>query len=90
MGEKKDKGPHFKYLEVKMPQKGKELKIKHNLKVQDIISVNVMVVNQTSQNMIMRSQVDLISQKALYNWYVDKDFFVLIRPNNVSKDLIKF
>jgi glutathione peroxidase-family protein len=87
MSEKKEAGPHFKYLEVKMPPKGQELKIKHNLKVDDIIGVNVMIVNKTSQNMIMRSQVDLISQKVLYNWYVDKDFFVLIRPNNVRNNI---
>ena len=67
-----------------MPPKGKELKIKHELNAKDILSVNVMIVNQTSQNFIMRSQVDLMSQKVLYNWYLDKDNFVLIRPNNVK------
>ena len=77
------KSPHFKYLEVKMPQKGKELKIKHNLNAEDIISVNVIVLNQSSQNLILRSQVDLISQKALYNWYLDRTYLVLIRPNKV-------
>jgi hypothetical protein len=67
-----------------MPPKGKELKIKHELNAKDILSVNVMIVNQTSQNFIMRSQVDLMSQKVLYNWYLDKENFVLIRPNNVK------
>ncbi len=67
-----------------MPPKGKELKIKHKLNAKDILSVNVMIVNQTSQNFIMRSQVDLMSQKVLYNWYLDKENFVLIRPNNVN------
>jgi hypothetical protein len=78
------KTPHFKYLEVKMPQKGKELKIQHNINVEDIISVNVVVLNKTSQNFILRSQVDLISQKALYNWYIDRSYLVVIRPNNVN------
>lgn len=77
------KTPHFKYLEVKMPKRGKEIKIKHNLIVEDIISVNVIVLNKTTQNTILRSQVDLISQKALYNWYLDKTYLVIIRPNNV-------
>lgn len=71
-------------VEVKMPQKGKELKIQHNLNTENIISVNVIVVNGSSKNLILRSQVDLISQKVLYNWYIDKDHFVLIRPNNVK------
>jgi hypothetical protein len=85
---KEQRTPHFKYLEVKMPQKGKELKIKHNLNVNDIINVNVIIINKTSQNFILRSQVDLISQKALYNWYIDKTHLVLIRPNNVNFFLI--
>lgn len=71
-----------------MPEKGKEIKIKHNLNVNDIISVNVIVLNGTQNSVIIRSQVDLISQKVLYNWYIDKENFVLIRPNNVNK-LIK-
>lgn len=67
-----------------MPPKGKELKIKHDLNADNIISVNVIVVNGNSNSQIIRSQVDLISQKVLYNWYVDNHNFVLIRPNNVS------
>ncbi len=67
-----------------MPEKGKEIKLKHGLNVNDIISVNVIVVNGTSNNLIIRSQVDLISQKVLYNWYIDKENLVLIRPNNVK------
>jgi hypothetical protein len=67
-----------------MPIKGQEIKIKHNLNIDVIYSVNVIVLNGPKNNKIIRSQVDLISQKALYNWYVDKNYFVLIRPNNVS------
>jgi predicted methyltransferase MtxX (methanogen marker protein 4) len=80
-------------VEVRMPPKGKELKINHNLNVNDIINVNVIIVNGVSQNLIMRSQVDMMSQKALYNWYIDKEHFVLIRPNNVNnriKNLARF
>ena len=80
---KEKNSPHFKYLEVKLPRKGKELKIKHNLNAEDIINVNVIVLNKTPRNMIIRSQVDLITQKALYNWYVDTTYLVIIRPNNV-------
>jgi hypothetical protein len=72
-------------VEVKMPEKGKEIKIKHKLNVNDIINVNVIIVNGNPNNLIIRSQVDLMSQKVLYNWYIDKDSFVLIRPNNVHK-----
>ena len=68
-----------------MPEKGKEVKLKHGLNVDDIIGVNVIIVNGTTNSLIIRSQVDLISQKVLYNWYVDKENFVLIRPNNVKK-----
>ncbi len=66
-----------------MPEKGKEVKLKHELNVDDIIGVNVIIINGTTNSLIIRSQVDLISQKVLYNWYVDKENFVLIRPNNV-------
>jgi hypothetical protein len=66
-----------------MPIRGQEIKIKHNLNIDSIYSVNVIVLNGPKNNKIIRSQVDLISQKALYNWYVDKNNFVLIRPNNV-------
>ena len=66
-----------------MPDKGKEIKIKHGLDLTKIINVNVIILNGSKQNTILRSQFDLISQKALYNWYVDKENFVLIRPNNV-------
>jgi hypothetical protein len=90
MSKLKDNTPHFKYLEVNMPEKGKELKIKHSLDVSDILSINVMVVNGNNKNLIMRSQVDLISQKILYSWYVDKENFVLIRPNNVQIYLIYY
>ncbi len=68
-----------------MPQKGKEIKIKHGLDVKNIININVIVLNGSNNNLIIRNQVDLLSQKVLYNWYVDKDNFVLIRPNNVRK-----
>ena len=68
-----------------MPEKGKEIRIKHGLEVTKIINVNVIVINGRNSNTILRSQVDLMSQKALYNWDVDKENFVLIRPNNVSK-----
>jgi len=67
-----------------MPEKGKEIRIKHGLDVTKIINVNVIIINGNNSNTILRSQVDLMSQKALYNWYVDKENFVLIRPNNVS------
>lgn len=100
MSSKKDT-PHFKYckandikfntnnlVEIRMPEKGKELKIKHDLNVDDILNVNVIIVNGNKKNLIMRSQVDLISQKALYNWYIDKENFVLIRPNNVSTKIL--
>ena len=70
-----------------MPPKGKELKIKHNLNINDIINVNVIVVNGDKKNLIMRSQVDLMSQKALYNWYIDKENFILIRPNDVINQI---
>lgn len=66
-----------------MPSRGHEIKIKHNFNINDIYSVNVIVLNGPKNNKIIRSQVDLITQKALYNWYVDKNNFVLIRPNNV-------
>ncbi len=72
-----------KVFEVNMPIRGQEIKIKHNLNIDSIYSVNVIVLNGPKNNKIIRSQVDLISQKALYNWYVDKNNFVLIRPNNV-------
>jgi len=67
-----------------MPQKGKELKIKHGLDVKKIININVIVLNGSNKNFIIRNQVDLLTQKVLYNWYVDKEHFVLIRPNNVK------
>ena len=66
-----------------MPQKGKEIRIKHRLDVKNIININVIVLNGSNNNLIIRSQVDLLTQKVLYNWYVDKEHFVLIRPNNV-------
>lgn len=68
-----------------MPQKGKEIKIKHGLDVKNIININVIVLNGSNSNLIIRNQVDLLTQKVLYNWYVDKENFVLIRPNNVRK-----
>ena len=71
-------------FEVDMPNRGQEIKIKHNFNVDDIYGVNVIVLNGPKSNKIIRSQVDLISQKVLYNWYVEKDHFVLIRPNNVK------
>ena len=67
-----------------MPQKGKEIKIKHNLDIKKIINVNVIVLNGNKNSIIIRNQVDLISQKVLYNWYVDQESFILIRPNNVK------
>jgi len=67
-----------------MPQRGQEIKIKHDFNIDDIFGVNVIVVNGPMNNKIIRSQVDLISQKALYNWYVEKNHFVLISPNNVK------
>ncbi len=66
-----------------MPEKGKEVRLKHELNIDDIISVNVIVVNGSTNNLIIRSQIDFISQKSLYNWYIDKENIVLIRPNNV-------
>ena len=66
-----------------MPQRGKEIKIRHGLDVKNILNVNVIVINGSSNNLIIRNQVDLLTQKVLYNWYVDKENFVLIRPNNV-------
>ena len=68
-----------------MPARGKEIKIKHNFQIDDIVGVTVIVVNGPKNNKIIRSQVDLITQKVLYNWYVDKNNFVLIRPNNVYR-----
>jgi hypothetical protein len=70
-------------VEVVMPEKGKEIKIKHSLNVANIINVNIIVVNGTPSNLIIRNQVDLITQKVLYNWYLDKTNLVIIRPNNV-------
>ena len=67
-----------------MPPRGHEVRIKHNFLIDDIVSVNVIVLNGPKDNQIIRSQVDLISQKVLYNWYVEKSNFVLIRPNNVN------
>ncbi len=66
-----------------MPKRGKEIKIKHNLDVKKIISINVIVLNGSNNNIIIRNQVDLLTQKVLYNWYIDNQNFVLIRPNNV-------
>jgi hypothetical protein len=73
-----------------MPQKGKELKIKHNLDIKKIINVNVIVLNGNKNSIIIRNQVDLLSQKVLYNWYVDQDNFILIRPNNVRNFIYFF
>lgn len=70
-------------IEVSMPSRGQEIKVKHNLDIDDIFGVNVIILNGPKKNKIIRSQVDLISQKVLYNWYVEKTNFVLIRPNNV-------
>ena len=67
-----------------MPNRGQELKINHNFDIEDIYGVNVIVINGPKSNKIIRSQVDLITQKVLYNWYIDKKNFVLIRPNNVG------
>ena len=67
-----------------MPSKGKELRIKHELEVNKIISVNVVIVNGSSENLIIRPQVDLLSQKVMYNWYIDRESFVLIRPHSVK------
>jgi len=73
-----------------MPPKGKEVKIKHDLNVKNIININVIVLNGTTHNLIIRNQVDLLTQKVLYNWYVDKENFVIIRPNNVIYFLFKY
>lgn len=70
-------------VEIRMPQKGKEIRIKHHLDVKKILNVNVIVLSGNSNNLIIRNQVDLLSQKVLYNWYIDKESFVIIRPNNV-------
>jgi hypothetical protein len=43
-----------------MPIKGQEIKIKHNLNIDVIYSVNVIVLNGPKNNKIIRSQVDLI------------------------------
>jgi len=75
-------------VEVKMPQKGNEIKIKHGLDVKNIININVIVLNGSNKNFIIRNQVDLLTQKVLYNWYVDREHFVLIRPNNVIKIIL--
>ncbi len=80
----KDHGFNSKFLEVKMPSNGKELKIKHGLNPEEIINVSVLILNHTGSNVIMRSQVDLISGKALFNWYLDKENLVIFRPNNVK------
>jgi hypothetical protein len=68
-----------------MPHKGQEIKIKHNLDIKKIINVNVIVLNGNKNSIIIRNQIDLISQKVLYNWYIDQENFVLIRPNNVNQ-----
>jgi len=73
-----------------MPHKGQEIKIKHNLDIKKIINVNVIVLNGNKNSIIIRNQVDLISQKVLYNWYVDQENFILIRPNNVKINLLFF
>lgn len=70
-------------VEVKMPEKGKELKVKHGLNIKDISNISVNIVNGREEGMIIRSQVDLISQKVLFNWYCDHENFVVIRANNV-------
>ena len=66
-----------------MPHRGEEIKIKHQVDVKNILNINVIVLNGSNNNLIIRNQVDLLSQKVLYNWYVDKENFVIIRPNNV-------
>ena len=40
-----------------MPEKGKETKTPHGLNVDDIVGVNVIVINGTKKNPIIRSQV---------------------------------
>jgi hypothetical protein len=72
-----------------MPAKGEVAKLKHDINVDDIESVNIMLVNKTAGNTIMKGQVDLMSQRVLYNWYLDRDNLVVIRPNNVSHYLTK-
>ena len=98
MSEEKENRPQSKYckyyliylylVEIKMPDKGKEIKIKHGLDVTKIINVNVIILNGNKSNIIIRSQIDMMSQKALYSWYVDRDNFVLIRPNNVIEIIL--
>ena len=45
-----------------MPEKGKELRIPHGFNFDDIAGVNVVIVNGTKANPILRSQVCLLNK----------------------------
>lgn len=73
-----------------MPISGKNVSVKHNLDINSIVNVNVYVINGTNDHLILRGQVyslfnknDLASNKPLYNWYVDNNSIVILRPNDV-------
>lgn len=70
---------------IDMPKKGQESKTKHGLIFDDIININVSITNGSKNNKILRSQNNLIDQKLLFNWYVDKDNFYLLYPSNIDK-----
>lgn len=84
--EKSEQGHKYRihFQEMKMPSKGKEAKIKHNIDTNQLYSVNVNIINRTSSMTIFRSQYELIDQKLLFSWYVDNDYFYLIHPLNTS------
>lgn len=74
----------IKNVEVDMPEKGKESKFKHGLDINNIFNVAVSLVNGSENNRILKSQVNLASNRVLFNWYLDNDYFYLIHPNNLD------
>jgi hypothetical protein len=74
----------IKNVEVEMPEKGKESKFKHGLDINNIFNVAVSLVNGSENNKILKSQVNLASNRVLFNWYLDNDYFYLIHPNNLD------
>lgn len=74
----------IKNVEVDMPAKGKESQFKHGLDINKIFNIVVSIINGSDNNKILKSQLNLISNKILFNWYVDKDTLYLIHPNNLN------
>lgn len=74
----------IKNVEVEMPSRGTETKFKHQLNIDQVFNIAVSIVNGSESNKILKSQVNLTSNRVLFNWYLDNTYFYLIHPNNLD------